>query len=103
VEETGLIGYWNFDDSATVATDLSPIANHGIITGGTYVRATPLALKNAIANLSLAGNLSEVISDLTLPTTADGDVTITWSSSNANVVDNTGKCPALPYMMLRCV
>jgi len=90
-EETGLIGYWNFDDSATVATDLSPVANHGIITGGTYVRATPLALKNAIANLSLAGNLSEVISDLTLPTTADGDVTITWSSSNANAVDNTGK------------
>ena len=89
--EPNLIGYWNFDDSAAVATDLSPIANHGLIAGGTYVRATPLALKNAIANLQLEGNLTELISDLTFPTTADGGVTIAWSSSNTKVVDNEGK------------
>ena len=37
--ETGLVGYWNFDDQATVATDLSPNANHGTINGGTYAES----------------------------------------------------------------
>jgi len=88
--ESGLIGYWNFDDSATVATDLSPTANHGYITGGTYVRATPTALKNAIANLSLGNDLTAITTNLTLPKTADGGVTISWTTSNAAVVDTLG-------------
>ena len=34
--EDGLVGYWNFDDQAAVATDLTSNANHGTINGGSY-------------------------------------------------------------------
>ncbi|MBS2099842.1 BNR-4 repeat-containing protein [Carboxylicivirga linearis] len=36
-DETGLAGYWNFDDQAETATDLTSDANHGVINGGSYV------------------------------------------------------------------
>lgn len=35
--ESGLVGYWNFDDKAAVATDLTANGRHGTISGGTYV------------------------------------------------------------------
>lgn len=87
--ETGLIGYWNFNDSASVATDLSPTANHGVITGGKYVRSTPTELMTALGNLTL-GDVTQVTENLTLPTTAPGGVVIRWSSSNPSVVDTLG-------------
>ena len=87
--EPGLIGYWNFNDSAKVATDLSSTKNDGIITGGTYVRATPNELKTAVGTLSL-GNLKEVTSNLTLPASTSGGVTIRWTTSNASVIDTLG-------------
>jgi hypothetical protein len=87
--ETGLVGYWNFNDSAAVATDLSANARHGYITGGTYVRATPTELMNALSNLTL-GELTQVMDNLTLPTTADGGVTIRWASSNPAIIDTLG-------------
>jgi hypothetical protein len=87
--EPGLVGYWNFNDSASVATDLSSSANHGIITGGKYVRATPTELMTALGNLSL-GDISQVTENLTLPKTAAGGVTISWTSSNPAVVDTFG-------------
>ncbi len=36
-DESGLVGYWNFDDQAEYATDLTANAYHGTINGGTYV------------------------------------------------------------------
>ncbi len=38
--ENGLVAYYNFDDKATTATDLTSNANNGTITGGTYVEST---------------------------------------------------------------
>ncbi|GGF63918.1 BNR-4 repeat-containing protein [Wenyingzhuangia marina] len=38
--ETGLYGYWNFDDQANVATDQTSNHLDGIINGGTYVVST---------------------------------------------------------------
>ena len=35
-DESGLVGYWNFDDRAAVATDFSGDGKHGTINGGTY-------------------------------------------------------------------
>jgi hypothetical protein len=35
--ETGLVGYWNFNDQAAVATDLTANGRHGTITGASYV------------------------------------------------------------------
>ncbi len=36
-DEAGLVGYWNFDDQAITATDLTSNGNDGTINGGTYV------------------------------------------------------------------
>lgn len=38
--EAGLIGYWNFDDQANVATDLSGNEHNGILNGATYELST---------------------------------------------------------------
>src|SRR4030042_4439809 len=35
--ETGLIAYWNFDDQAATATDITGNGLNGVINGGTYV------------------------------------------------------------------
>lgn len=40
--EQGLIGYWNFNDQATLATDLTVNAKNGTINGGTYTLSTLL-------------------------------------------------------------
>ena len=39
-DESGLIGYWNFDDRAAVATDFSGGGKHGTINGGTYTASS---------------------------------------------------------------
>lgn len=40
--ETGLVGYWKFDEtSGTALSDSSPTANHGTMIGGTRVASTP--------------------------------------------------------------
>ena len=36
-DETGLVGYWNFDDQSATATDVTGHGYNGTITGGTYV------------------------------------------------------------------
>lgn len=87
--EAGLVGYWNFNDSAATATDLTSNAIHGKITGGTYVRATPTELMTALGNLTL-GDISLVTENLTLPRTAAGGVTIRWASSNPSIIDTLG-------------
>ena len=88
--EPGLVGYWNFNDSSAVhATDLSPSGIHGKITGGTYVRSTPIELMTAVGHLSI-GDVSAVESNLTLPSTAEGGVKIRWTTTNASVLDTLG-------------
>lgn len=40
--ETGLVGYWPLNEGeGTVATDLSPNGNHGLITGAEWLNAAP--------------------------------------------------------------
>ena len=89
--ESGLVGYWNFNDSlASHATDLTVNALPGIITGGTYVRSYPVELMTACGSLDL-GDISAVTSDLTLQTTLGNLVTVNWTSSNPTVITTTGK------------
>ncbi|MGZ4134233.1 MAG: immunoglobulin-like domain-containing protein, partial [Tumebacillaceae bacterium] len=54
------------------------------------------AVAAAQAVLTL-GNTSEVVSDLTLPTTGADGTTITWASSNTAVVSNSGKVTRPAY------
>lgn len=53
--ETGLVAYYNFDDQAATATDLTSNGNDGIITGGTYVQSTITNSSNyVISNAKLS-------------------------------------------------
>jgi len=89
--ESGLIGYWNFNDSSAVqATDLTSNALNGTITGGTYVRSYPIDLLSACGSLDL-GDISAVTADIALSTTVGTNVTINWISSNTSVIANDGK------------
>jgi len=89
--ESGLVGYWNFNDSSAIhATDLSASGIHGKITGGTYVRSTPEELMTAVGKLDL-GNLNEITENLNLPAVSEGDVQIRWTTTNSAVIDTTGK------------
>ena len=56
-------------------------------------KAGPLDSAKATLELTLAGtdSLTAVTGDLTLPTTASGGITITWSSDTPNVIGNDGK------------
>jgi len=89
--ESGLVGYWNFNDSVTShATDLTANANHGIISGGTYVRSYPLELMTACGSLDL-GDISAVTTDLPLISNVGSQVSVSWVSSNVFVISTIGK------------
>jgi hypothetical protein len=62
--ETGLIGYWNFNDQATMATDLTVNGRHGKITGGTYV------LSNALDTMVyVSSSVSKISKEVNTPST----------------------------------
>ena len=89
--ESGLVGYWNFNDSlSSHASDLTANANNGIITGGTYVRSYPVELMTACGSLDL-GDVSTVTTDLALPTSLGSQVSVSWTTSNAVVISAGGK------------
>ena len=91
--EENLVGYWNFDDQAEVATDVTGNGYDGVITGGTYAPS----FNAADANLSVltvdAGtldpgfNASVTTYNVTVPAgTSQVTVSATPSHSAATVV-----------------
>lgn len=85
--------------SRTFAALLAGIALAGFVEGcdqPTQTPASPEAQAVASAKTSLAitfasgDNENSVTGNLTLPTTATGDVTISWASSNASVISVSG-------------
>lgn len=76
-------------DGHTISVEngvLKPPANTG---GGSYTSSDSQKVAEAKSALSI-GDTSAVIGNLTLPTVQD-NATITWTSSNTDVIDGTGK------------
>lgn len=56
--ENGLVGYWNFNDKASTATDLSVNSNNGTIKGGLYVPSTLLDPMEYVASSATQRSLT---------------------------------------------
>ncbi|MFB6344071.1 LamG domain-containing protein, partial [Saccharicrinis sp. FJH62] len=53
-DEDGLVAYYNFNDTAEMATDLTVNANNGTINGGTYVESNYMDLSVAAPVVSMS-------------------------------------------------
>lgn len=83
--EAGLIGYWNFDDGAAVATDKSAGGNDGVITGGVYVDIMDASLSDITTDVgTLTETFDPAVTSYTL-TAPYGTTSVTVSPTTSVV------------------
>ena len=88
--ETGLVGYWNFDDQATVATDISGHGLDGTINGGTYVESFSRSGADLSSLTVDIGNLTPAFD----PSTAAYTLSLPAGSTTVNITATTNDASA---------
>lgn len=85
-----LVNQWD-ETSKTYGLTFSALSNQGVaIFGSKLIKRSDLQIVTAIKNELSLGDTSALTTNITLPTDAARNATISWSSSNTAVLSNSG-------------